>query len=59
MRFSMRLNPVCDAGVVLNPMTPEWLQTLLLTILLIVVVRKTFQKGVRQWHEERKCAATL
>ena len=45
------------AGVLLNPITPEWLQTALLTVLLLVVVRKTFQKGFRQWHEEQKGAA--
>ena len=42
------------AGVLFNPLCPEWLQTALLTVLLLVVVRKTFQKGFRQWSEERK-----
>ena len=41
------------AGVLFNPLCPEWLQTALLTVLLLVVVRKTFQKGFRQWSEEQ------
>ena len=43
-----------NAGVLFNPLCPEWLQTALLTMLLLVVVRKTFQKGLRQWNEEQK-----
>ena len=35
-------------------MTPEWLQTVLLSVLLLVVVRKTFAKGFKQWAEEKK-----
>ena len=47
----------CAAGVVLNPISPEWLQSLLLTVLLLVVVRKTFEKGIKQWREEQKSHA--
>lgn len=41
-------------GVLLNPLTPEWLQTALLSVLLVVVVRKTYAKGFKQLHEEQK-----
>lgn len=37
-----------------NPLCPEWLQTALLTVGLLIVVRKTFAKGFRQWNEEQK-----
>jgi hypothetical protein len=43
-------------GVLLNPLTPEWLQTALLSVLLIVVVRKTYIKGFKQLREERKAS---
>ena len=49
----------CIAGVLFNPLCPEWLQTALLALLLLVVVRKTFQKGFRQWSEEQKSADKL
>ena len=42
------------AGVLFNPLCPEWLQTALLTVGLLIVVRKTFAKGFRQWNEEQK-----
>lgn len=54
----MVLNPICAPGVVLNPISPEWLQTLLLTFLLLLVVRKTFEKGTKQWNEEQKDTAS-
>lgn len=41
-------------GVILNPLTPEWLQTALLSVLLVVVVRKTYAKGFKQLQEEKK-----
>lgn len=44
---------VNSAGVLFNPVTPEWLQTLLLAALLAVVVRKTFEKGFKQWRSEQ------
>ena len=50
---------LCGAGVLFNPLCPEWLQTALLALLLLVVVRKTFQKGFRQWSEEQKAADKL
>ena len=40
--------------MLLNPLTPEWLQTALLSVLLIVVVRKTYAKGFKQLHEEQR-----
>jgi len=40
--------------VLFNPLCPEWLQTALLTVGLLIVVRKTFAKGLRQWREEQK-----
>lgn len=41
-------------GVLFNPLTPEWLQTALLSVLLLFVVKKTFSKGFKQWREEKK-----
>ena len=32
---------------------PDWLQTLLLTILLLFVINKTVRKGINQWHQEQ------
>ncbi len=40
-------------GVVLCPMSPEWLQTLLLSVLLVAVSQKVFGQGVRKWREEQ------
>lgn len=45
------------AGVFFNVLLPRWLQTILLTILLLVVVFKTFTKGIRMWQSERKDVA--
>ena len=42
--------------MLLNPLTPEWLQTALLSVLLVVVVRKTYAKGFKQLREERKAS---
>ena len=33
---------------------PEWLQTVLLTILLLFVINKTARKGLNQWRMEKK-----
>jgi hypothetical protein len=33
---------------------PNWLQTVLLTILLLIVVRKTLAKGLKMWQSEKK-----
>ena len=35
-------------------MTPVWAQTLLLSVLLLFVIVKTFGKAVRQWQAEQK-----
>lgn len=40
--------------MLLNPLMPEWLQTALLSVLLVIVVRKTYAKGFRQLREEQK-----
>lgn len=40
-------------GVVLCPMSPEWLQTLLLSVLLVAVTQKIFSQGVQKWREEQ------
>ena len=40
-------------GVLLNVLFPDWLQTLLLTILLLFVINKTVRKGINQWHQEQ------
>lgn len=42
------------AGVLLNVLVPDWLQTLLLTVLLLFVINKTVRKGVTQWRQEQK-----
>lgn len=39
-------------GVLVNPSMPEWLQTILLGVLLVVVTRKTYKKGCKQWQDE-------
>lgn len=41
------------AGVLFNPLMPEWLQTAMLAVLLVVVVRKTYAKGFKQWSTEK------
>ena len=33
---------------------PDWLQTALLTVLLLFVINKTVRKGIRQWGQESK-----
>lgn len=45
------------AGVLFNVLFPSWLQTVLLTILLLIVIKKTLSKGLRMWQSERKDAA--
>ena len=35
-------------------MTPVWAQTLLLSVLLLFVIVKTFGKAVRQWQAEQR-----
>ncbi len=42
------------AGVLLNVLVPDWLQTLLLTVLLLFVINKTVRKGITQWRQEQK-----
>ena len=42
------------AQVLFNVLFPDWLQTALLTVLLLFVINKTVRKGVRQWHQETK-----
>lgn len=47
-------------GVVLCPLSPEWVQTVLLSVLLMAVTQKTFSHGMTRWrHEqhERACAS--
>lgn len=44
----------CGAGVLLNVLVPDWLQTLLLTLLLLFVINKTVRKGITQWRQEQK-----
>ncbi|BDA43733.1 Sulfite exporter TauE/SafE family protein 3 [Coccomyxa sp. Obi] len=41
-------------GVLLNVLVPDWLQTLLLTVLLLFVINKTVRKGITQWRQEQK-----
>ncbi|KAK9914892.1 hypothetical protein WJX75_001974 [Coccomyxa subellipsoidea] len=41
-------------GVLLNVLVPDWLQTLLLTLLLLFVINKTVRKGITQWRQEQK-----
>ncbi len=45
---------VLTAGVLLNVLVPDWLQTLLLTVLLLFVINKTVRKGITQWRQEQK-----
>lgn len=45
------------AGVLFNVLLPRWLQTVLLTILLVSVVYKTLSRGLKMWRSERKDAA--
>lgn len=40
--------------VLFNVLFPDWLQTALLTVLLLFVINKTVRKGVRQWEQESK-----
>ena len=40
--------------VLFNVLFPDWLQTALLTILLLFVINKTVRKGIRQWQQESK-----
>ena len=37
-----------------NVLFPDWLQTALLTILLLFVINKTVRKGLKQWQQESK-----
>lgn len=41
-------------GVFANVLMPSWLQTVLLTILLLIVIRKTLAKGLKMWQSEKK-----
>ena len=42
------------AQVLFNVLFPDWLQTALLTVLLLFVINKTVHKGIRQWQQESK-----
>ena len=44
------------AGVIVNVLLPTWLQTLALTVLLVFVIYKTANKGLKQWRSESKDA---
>ena len=47
-------------GVVLCPLSPEWVQTVLLSALLMAVTHKTFSHGIIRWQQEqheRACAS--
>ena len=44
---------VHSAGVVLNPLSPEWVQTTLLSCLLVAITQKTVNQGVRHWRAEQ------
>ena len=49
--------PMADgarAGVLLNVLVPDWLQTALLTVLLLFVINKTVRKGIKQWRQEQR-----
>ncbi len=48
-----------SAGVLFNPLMPEWLQTALLAVVLVVVVRKTYAKGFKQWSTEKSSKQQL
>ena len=39
-----------------NVLLPRWLQTVLLTLLLLSVVYKVLMRGVKMWRSERKDA---
>lgn len=55
VRVSLPLIYVClHAGVLLNVLVPDWLQTVLLTLLLLFVINKTVRKGITQWRQEQK-----
>ena len=43
-----------SAGVLCINVIPVWAQTLLLSVLLLFVIVKTFGKAVRQWQAEQK-----
>lgn len=40
--------------MLLNVLVPDWLQTALLTLLLLFVINKTVRKGITQWRQEQK-----
>lgn len=42
------------AGVLFNVLLPRWLQTILLTLLLLAVIYKTLTKAVKMWRSEQK-----
>jgi hypothetical protein len=42
------------AGVLFNVLFPDWLQTALLTVLLLFVIDKTVRKALTQWRQEQK-----
>lgn len=42
------------AGVLFNVLIPGWLQTILLTALLLYVIKKTAHKGINQWKMEQR-----
>ena len=42
------------AGVLFNVLIPDWLQTALLTVLLLFVINKTVRKGIKQWRQEQR-----
>lgn len=45
--------PALCAGVLFNVLIPEWLQTVLLVILLAYVIRNTARKARKQWDSEQ------
>ena len=44
-------------GVVLCPLSPEWVQTALLSVLLMAVTHRTFSQGVGKWRQEQLARA--
>lgn len=52
-------NLYAAAGVLGNVLLPDWLQTALLTVLLLVVVYKTAGKAQKQSAVERKARCSL
>ena len=40
--------------MIVNVLLPIWLQTLALTLLLVFVIYKTANKGLKQWRSESK-----